>query len=175
MKKDKKPYWIAIFPSSIGWFAILGHAKQIKELSFGYKSAKLAKGALSQKLVAQARLAHEQMPLVRRFQEYAEGAVKDDFRDLRLDLSGYSEFQRKTLQLCRNIPFGTTLSYGALAARLGSPNAARAVGGCMARNHIPIIIPCHRVVPASGGLGSYSAPGGVSMKKRLLNIENASI
>ena len=72
-------------------------------------------------------------------------------------------------------PVGTTLSYGQLAARAGSPRACRAVGNCIAGNKIPIVIPCHRVVLSGGGIGKYSAPGGARMKKRLLMIENPSL
>ena len=98
---------------------------------------------------------------MRRLQAYAKGALKDDFRDIKLDLGRLSVFQRRVLEECRKIPFGTTLSYGQLAARAGSARAYRAVGNCMAGNKIPIITPCHRVVQSSGVLGSYSAPGGV--------------
>ncbi|MGD0655732.1 MAG: methylated-DNA--[protein]-cysteine S-methyltransferase [Thermoguttaceae bacterium] len=172
MKKEEKPYWMVVFPSSLGWFALLGDKGRIKELTFGHPSSRSAKKALSHGFLAQARSMRGKPPLVRRLQAYAKGTGKDDFRDIRLDLGGLSVFQRRVLALCRKIPFGTRLSYAQLAARVGSPRAYRAVGNCMAGNKIPIIIPCHRVVPSSGGLGSYSAPGGMLMKKRLLGIEN---
>jgi methylated-DNA-[protein]-cysteine S-methyltransferase len=175
VKNKEKPYWMVIFPSSLGWFALLGDKGRIKKLTFGHPSARSAKKALSPGLLAQARSIGRKPPLVRRLQAYAKGAGKDDFRDIRLDLGGLSVFQRRVLALCRKIPFGTTLSYAQLAARAGSPRAYRAVGNCMAGNKIPIIIPCHRVVSANGGLGSYSAPGGIRMKKRLLGIENPAL
>ena len=172
MNKQEKPYWLVVFPSSLGWFALLGNKDRIKELTFGHPSARAAKKALSPGLLAQTRSLSRKPPLVRRLQAYAKGASKDDFRDIQLDLGCLSVFQRRVSEKCRIIPFGTTLSYGQLAARAGSPRAYRAVGNCMSGNKIPIIIPCHRVVSSSGGLGSYSAPGGVRMKKRLLSIEN---
>ena len=64
--------------------------------------------------------------------------------------------------------------YGQLASRAGSPNAARAVGNCMANNRIPLLIPCHRVVGANGELGGFSAAGGTDLKRRLLNREAAA-
>lgn len=72
------------------------------------------------------------------------------------------------LRLCR-VRAGQTVSYGDLAALVGSPGAARAVGGAMRRNPIPIIVPCHRVLPSTGGLGNYT--GGVSKKAWLLARE----
>ena len=125
--------------------------------------------------IANANQRNAKPPLVRRLQAYAKGASKDDFRDIQLDLGCLSVFQRRVSEKCRIIPFGTTLSYGQLAARAGSHRAYRAAGNCMAGNKIPIIIPCHRVVPSNRGLGSYSAPGGVRMKKRLLSIENPAL
>jgi methylated-DNA-[protein]-cysteine S-methyltransferase len=175
MKKEEKPYWLVTFPSSLGWFALLGEKDRIKELTFGHPSPHSAKKALSPGVLAQARSSSRKPPLVRRLQTYAQGMARDDFRDIQVDLGRLSVFQRRVAQLCRKIPFGSTISYRQLAAQAGSPRAYRAVGNCMAGNKIPIIIPCHRVVPIKGGLGSYSAPGGVRMKKRLLTLENPSI
>jgi len=78
-------------------------------------------------------------------------------------------FQRKVLNKLAQVPFGRTVTYGELASRAGAPNAARAVGGAMAANPLPVVIPCHRVVASGGGLGGYS--GGLSKKKKLLAHE----
>jgi methylated-DNA-[protein]-cysteine S-methyltransferase len=86
-----------------------------------------------------------------------------------------SDFQRAVVGHCRRIPPGQTLTYGQLAARVGRPRAARAVGRVMATNRFPLIVPCHRVVAAGGVLGGFSAPQGLAMKKRLLAAEAASI
>jgi len=87
-----------------------------------------------------------------------------------VDLAGTTPFQRKVLAATRRIPFGQTVTYGRLATRVGSPGGARAVGGAMAANPVPIIIPCHRVL-AAGGLGGYG--GGLALKRRLLALEGA--
>jgi len=175
MKKGVKPYWIVVFSSPLGWFAVLGEKNRVKELTFGHCSSGAAKKALSPHLLAQAQLLRKKPPLVHRLQAYAQGAVIDDFLDIQLDLGHGSDFNRRILNLCREIPFGTSITYGQLAAQAGSPRAYRAVGNCMAGNKIPIIIPCHRVVSADGGLGSYSGCGGIRMNKRLLTLENPSI
>jgi methylated-DNA-[protein]-cysteine S-methyltransferase len=80
-----------------------------------------------------------------------------------------TEFQQKVWQELRRIPYGTTLSYGELARRIGNPNASRAVGLANGRNPISIIVPCHRVIGASGKLIGYG--GGLSRKEILLTLE----
>jgi methylated-DNA-[protein]-cysteine S-methyltransferase len=69
------------------------------------------------------------------------------------------------------VPYGEVTTYGALAARVGKPRAARAVGGAMNRNPIPIVLPCHRVIGASGSLTGYG--GGLDRKRALLELEGA--
>lgn len=104
-------------------------------------------------------------PYRRELEEYFRGK-RTQFTSP-IDLSGVrGPFQRKVLRHLHALPFGRVLTYGELAARSGSPGAARAVGTTMAANPLAIVIPCHRVVAASGGLGGYSA--GLSRKKKLL-------
>lgn len=86
-----------------------------------------------------------------------------------LDLDKSSHFFLAVWKECQNIPIGQTRSYAWLAAQAGHPSAARAAGQAMARNQIPIIIPCHRVISSDGSIGGYS--GGLSMKKYLLSLE----
>ncbi len=93
-----------------------------------------------------------------------------DFRDLPLDLKG-TPFQLRVWQELRRIPWGVTISYRELARRAGSPKAFRAVGQANALNPIPIIIPCHRVIAADGGLGGFSS--GLARKRWLLEHEGA--
>ena len=80
-------------------------------------------------------------------------------------------FHRRVYAVARAIAPGTTLTYREVAARLGEPDAARAVGQALARNPIPIIVPCHRVVACGGKPGGFSAPGGIVTKFRLLDLE----
>jgi methylated-DNA-[protein]-cysteine S-methyltransferase len=98
---------------------------------------------------------------------YFEG-VPTDFAALPLDPRG-TPFQLRVWQELRRIPWGQTISYGELARRLGSPKASRAVGQANAVNPIPLIIPCHRVIAADGGLGGYSS--GPDRKRWLLSHE----
>jgi methylated-DNA-[protein]-cysteine S-methyltransferase len=112
--------------------------------------------------------------LVERIQRHLSGKA-DPFRDVALDVSREPPFRRKILEQARQIAIGTTISYTNLALLAGAKNSARAVGQAMARNPIPILIPCHRVIGARGALGGYSAAGELSTKLRLLSIEGADL
>jgi methylated-DNA-[protein]-cysteine S-methyltransferase len=144
--------------------------KNLKYLTFGHASAEAALGAVPSGLADKGRVGGWNPHLVGRLQAYALGG-RDDFLDVEVDLETRTEFQRRILRLCRQIPFGQTRTYAQLAAQAGCPRAARAVGNCMAANPIPLVIPCHRVVASGGGLGGYSALGGLRMKRRLLALE----
>jgi len=98
-----------------------------------------------------------------------------DLRPVELDLSELPEFQRDVYAVARSLPRGVTMTYGEIAARVGVPGAAQAVGQAMGHNPFPIVVPCHRVVAAGGGNGGFSAPGGVDTKLRLLAIEGATL
>jgi methylated-DNA-[protein]-cysteine S-methyltransferase len=91
--------------------------------------------------------------------------------NLPLDLSPLPAFQRLVLDELVHVPFGRVETYGGLAARLGRPRAARAVGGALNRNPVPIVVPCHRVVGSTGSLVGYG--GGLERKERLLALEGA--
>ncbi|HEX2045033.1 MAG TPA: methylated-DNA--[protein]-cysteine S-methyltransferase [Gaiellaceae bacterium] len=105
----------------------------------------------------------------RELDEYFAGRRREF--DLRVDLSPLPEFQRNVLGELVLVPFGRVETYGGLAARIGRPRAARAVGGALNRNPVPIVVPCHRVVGASGSLVGYA--GGLERKERLLAHEGA--
>lgn len=95
-----------------------------------------------------------------------------DLADIPLHLE-VTPFEREVLELLRKVPPGTTITYGELARLLGRPGASRAVGQAVARNPIPVVIPCHRVLPASGGVGGYSGGDGPATKRKLLEREGA--
>jgi len=88
-----------------------------------------------------------------------------------LDFSQIAPFQRRVYELARDIPAGSTLTYGEVAQRLGSPGAARAVGQALGRNPFAIIVPCHRVVASGGRIGGFSAQGGADTKRKMLALE----
>ena len=163
---------IVVFPTRLGWFALVGSGTVLRQLTFGHPSRAAALEALNPDLLAPVHEGSWNPPLVARLKAYASGSP-DEFLDVPVDFSECTGFERRVLRLCRQIPLGKTLTYGQLAAKAGSPRAARAIGRSMARNRVAIIVPCHRVVGSGGQLGGYSAPGGTATKRRLLELEAA--
>jgi methylated-DNA-[protein]-cysteine S-methyltransferase len=106
----------------------------------------------------------------RELDEYFAGARRDF--DLALDWQLTVGFGRRVLQATAAIPFGAVSSYGQVAAAAGSPRGARAAGNALGANPLPIVVPCHRILHAGGGLGGYT--GGVERKRVLLDIEGRS-
>jgi methylated-DNA-[protein]-cysteine S-methyltransferase len=106
---------------------------------------------------------------VEQLRMYFAGELKEFTLELRLD---GTPFQRRVWQQLRLIPYGETRSYGELADALGNPGASRAVGLANGKNPIGIVVPCHRVVGANGGLTGYG--GGLDRKKRLLDFESGA-
>ena len=96
-----------------------------------------------------------------------------DLSSIALDMDGVPEFRRRVYEAARGVAPGQTIAYGELAARLGSPGAARAVGAALACNPFPIVVPCHRVLAANGKLGGFTASGGAATKVRMLSLEGA--
>jgi methylated-DNA-[protein]-cysteine S-methyltransferase len=90
-------------------------------------------------------------------------------RDIPLDLSESTKFERKVYQATRKIPFGKVATYGQIAKAIGKPKASRAVGQALGKNPIAIVIPCHRIVASDGGLGGFT--GGLRWKRKLLRHE----
>ena len=121
--------------------------------------------------------------LSRRLQSYytthLRGRVGPDFSDswrfwrLQLDWSQLTAFQRAVLEIVAAISRGERYTYGRVAHALGKPHASRAVGAALGANPWPVLVPCHRVVGANGSMTGFSAPGGISAKRRMLEMESA--
>jgi methylated-DNA-[protein]-cysteine S-methyltransferase len=112
--------------------------------------------------------------VIERVRHLLEGG-QDTLVDVPLDMAGVPEFNRRVYQIARAIAPGQTLSYGEVAAQLGEPGAARAVGQALGHNPFAPIVPCHRVLAAGKRAGGFSAGGGVATKLRLLQIEQAQL
>ena len=97
---------------------------------------------------------------------FADNCV--DFSDLAVRLERFSEFTQKVLIACRKITHGQTISYSQLAKKIDHPGSSRAVGSALAKNPLPLIIPCHRVIRADGKPGGFSAAGGTELKSKLI-------
>jgi len=108
-------------------------------------------------------------PVVDQLTEYFQG-LRNTF-DVPVDYSRLTPFARDVLQATASVPRGGVATYSEIARQIGNPGASRAVGNALGRNPVPIILPCHRVVPADHSIGNYT--GGVDIKVRLLSIEGA--
>lgn len=99
-----------------------------------------------------------------------------EFTDVPVDLTGQNDFFKSIYAALRQVGWGQTTTYGALAKQLGAgPEAARDVGVAMGRNPVALIIPCHRCLAAGGKLGGFSAPGGSDTKLKMLELEGHNL
>jgi methylated-DNA-[protein]-cysteine S-methyltransferase len=110
--------------------------------------------------------------LLARLQAYFSG-TRADFRDVELDLDGWTPFQLDVVRTLRDVPYGEVVSYAELARLAGHPRAQRAAGTFCASNRFGVVVPCHRVVSADG-LGSYGSLG-PGYKRRLLALEGVAL
>ncbi|MHB8899292.1 MAG: methylated-DNA--[protein]-cysteine S-methyltransferase [Thermoguttaceae bacterium] len=171
MDRAASSFSATVFGSSLGWFGVVWNGEAVARLTFGHQAREEALAAIGE---ACPPVLPEDCPdprLVARLRDYAEGHP-DNFSDVIVDTGPLTPFGQRVRSACRAIPYGGTSSYAALAEQAGSPKAARAVGQCMAGNRVPLIVPCHRVVGALGRLGGFSAPGGTSLKRQLLDLES---
>jgi methylated-DNA-[protein]-cysteine S-methyltransferase len=169
---DRSSY--AFFDTPLGLCAIVWDARGIT----GTQLPEAGRGAATRRLQRRFPDAHNGPPppaIAAAMARIAAalGGGKDDFADLALDWRTVSAFDRAVYQEARAIPAGETRTYGELAARLGDPGRAQAVGQALGRNPWPIVVPCHRITGADGRMGGFSAPGGRATKLKLLEIEGA--
>ena len=94
-----------------------------------------------------------------------------DFGPVRCDLAAVGPFARRILTACRRIGYGRTRTYSQLARMADEEGKARAAARALGSNPVPLVVPCHRVVAAGGGLGGFSAAGGVELKRRMIELE----
>jgi methylated-DNA-[protein]-cysteine S-methyltransferase len=136
---EKNPTDLIRFFSPIGKITIAATHKGISHVFLGVNEVTSRPDLNQTKLLAQAK---DQLL------EYLDGSRRDF--SLPLDWNGIHGFQKDVLSITMEIPFGSVMTYGQIAKVLGKPNASRAVGGALSRNPLPILIPCHRVIAASG-------------------------
>jgi O-6-methylguanine DNA methyltransferase len=175
MARPHGPAWqLTAFDSPIGWIALaIDEGGVVHELTLAHRSASAALAAIRPERACSTRPSKVLNGLARRIRAHL-GGRPDDFGDVRVDTSYLTPLGRKVFAYCRRIPCGETRTYGELAAAVGRPGAARAVGQFMASNRTPILVPCHRITAAGGRLGGFTAPGGIRLKKKLLAMESDS-
>jgi methylated-DNA-[protein]-cysteine S-methyltransferase len=168
--KKTESFTFTVCETCLGWIGVMGSPNGLKKVILPLKSRQ----AVLDQIARYDCEAENQDPacfseLSDRIRRYF-GGEHIDFVD-KLDLAGTTRFQQNVWRMVLNIPRGETRSYGWVANQLGLPKAARAVGQALARNPVPIVIPCHRVIGSDGNLGGFG--GGVKIKKFLLHLERA--
>jgi methylated-DNA-[protein]-cysteine S-methyltransferase len=162
-----------IFRVKMGWMGLVGNEKGIQRIFL----PGLKKKELRRRILAEFPEGHEEAAFLsqakKELTEYFSGRrVRFEFP---LELSGATPFQKKVYRIMGTIPFGELRTYRWLAQEIGNPKALRAVGGANAKNRWPLAIPCHRVVGSDGRLTGFSAPGGLALKSRLLELEGIAV
>lgn len=163
-------YAYTVFDTEFGWMAIVASDRGLCRLTLPQPAADKALVLITDYLPKAAANTGSFRDLVFRLERYFEGE-NVDFQD-ELDLRNGTKFQQDVWRLTCSIPYGQTKTYGWVANELGRPGSVRAVGQALARNPLPIIVPCHRVVGSGGSLGGYS--GGLEMKRKLLELESSN-
>jgi O-6-methylguanine DNA methyltransferase len=162
------------FSSPLGWLQVAASPKGICLLHFygpALPSREDCETVLAQAFSDTAVISYQQSPLLNK----AEEAILKYFGDRQpmppfpLDVRCGTPFQHQVWKILCEIPFGETRSYLQVAQAIGKPKSSRAVGQACGKNCIPVLIPCHRVISADGGLGGFS--GGLHIKRALLRIE----
>ena len=158
-----------IFQSPWGWMGISESAKGIQSIVLPKGSKRAVESELREQ--STEPMLQEKSPSLesarRQLLDYLTEKRKSF--DVPLDLTGGTSFQRKVWRTLQRVPYGKLRSYQWIAARVGGPQYARAVGNAVGANPLPIVIPCHRIVAHDASLGGFS--GGLSMKRKLLSLE----
>jgi len=156
---------------NMGWVGILGSIDGLRQIVLPQISSQAVLSILGKRLLGASYDISLFGDLPDRLSRYFEGEAVA-FTD-HLDLNNATPFQFAVWQIVRSIPYGQTRSYGWVARQMGIPRGARAVGQALARNPLPVVVPCHRVISSRGELSGFSY--GLAMKRRLLQIEDARI
>ena len=155
--------YYTFMPSPVGKFLVAGTERVLHRTAFGE----------SEQFLVEDEWREDAVPLayaVEQLEGYFAGGLKEF--DIPLHLDG-SEFQVAVWEALMDVGYGETASYGDIAHALGKPGASRAVGGANNSNHIPIIIPCHRIIGADGSMTGFG--GGMENKRILLQLEGISV
>jgi methylated-DNA-[protein]-cysteine S-methyltransferase len=168
-----EPTRLVVFDSPIGWIGISHCDLVVQRVRIGHTSKPDVCALFRESRLGPSAPNHRERALIETFERYFQGEAVD-FLSVKIANEGMTEFQKSVVAACRRIPFGDTISYGGLAAKVGRSGAARAVGTVMRKNAFPIVVPCHRVV-AAGGLGGFTGPQGVSTKVTLQAVEKAGV
>lgn len=163
----------AFSAAGFGWCGLAGSGRGLKKIYLPEPDRKALLGRMSAEF-PEAKLSDDCFSgTVQELLRFFSGEVPAF--TCRLDYGRATAFQKKVWQAARGVRYGQVCTYGWLAARIGSPRAMRAVGTALGRNPFPLVIPCHRILRRNGGLGGFSAAGGLALKRKLLELECRSM
>jgi methylated-DNA-[protein]-cysteine S-methyltransferase len=174
---SQKTHLYLVFETASGFCGISWNCAGITRFQLPARSAEATERNLLRRLpgAEPGTPTPEVFEAVTAVKRYFQGE-RIDFSDFQLDLDEQDDLFKQIYAAARRVCWGQTTTYGALAKKLGvGPEAARDVGQAMAKNPIPLIIPCHRVLAAGGKVGGFSAPGGSAAKIRMLELEGVHI
>lgn len=170
-KKTDKPIYYTIFNTEWGYFGLAATEDGLIRTHLPMPNPERVKVRILKNLPIALYSQWLFNPVQQRIIAYFRGARVDFLTSVPLVLNEFSPFTQRVLYGCRKIRFGQTASYSQLAKKLRRPNSSRAVAGALAKNPLPLIIPCHRIISSDGKISGFSAPGGITLKKRFLQLE----
>lgn len=170
----QKPTKYTVFRTKWGFFGLAGDESGLCRTCLPAPKAELVKAHLLEDCPELSFEPAFCRALQGQIAAYFEGRLQSFDLDLPLVLDGLAPFSRSVLASCRNVQFGQVITYHELARRAGRPAASRAVGSALARNPLPLLIPCHRIIRTDGKLGGFSAPGGIGLKQKMIEFERSS-
>jgi len=164
-----------IFETAWGYFGLAAGPKGLLRTSLPMAKADSARVYLLAGLHQAEFIPALEKPLQEQIRAYFRGSYVDFGRDIAVDLEKFSNFGRSILSACRGVTFGQKATYVQLAQRAGFTRAGRAAGNILARNPLPLIIPCHRIIRSDGKIGGFTTNAPAGLKKRLLQLEKQTM
>ena len=161
----------AVFNTEWGFLGLIGTENLLLRTHLPISNRKKLESRLLKNLESARFDPDYLVSLQQQITSYFEGNYVNFNGSVRLGLDNFTPFTQAVLRACRKIKFGQTTTYGQLAQQSSHPKAARAIGQAMAKNPLPLIIPCHRIIRSDGKCGGFSASGGIKLKQRLLKLE----
>lgn len=159
----------SVFQTKLGWMGVVRGEKGLKRIILPSALFEDAEAEITGQFPDSVRDEIALQPLTKMLGSYFKG--KRCSQDISLDWSGSTNFSIAVWQAAQSIPWGEVRTYQWLSFCLDRPRSFRAVGGALGRNPFPIIVPCHRVIRGDGTLGGFSAPTGIRLKRKMLELE----
>jgi methylated-DNA-[protein]-cysteine S-methyltransferase len=165
-------YW-DVFKTSLGWCGLIRRGSCLKEVILPVEDKRYLLRRIKQGYPSAQRSHPRLNRFIEPLKEYFEGR-RADLR-VPVGLDGCTEFEKSVYRVLRRVKFGSVRSYGWIAERLKNKKSARAVGNALAKNPVPIVIPCHRIIRSDNSPGNFSAREGSKLKQKLLALEGVTL